>query len=223
MQHPRSNQLDYDVEDDATEIDAGPHWSIQRVSLATMPQPRPPLPRPPLRRPAATLPAPLRTPAFYSYAEEAARQHLDTERVAPLPMSDLESPWIVRLAAAWQRFAAPACGLIAGLILVVGYLATSSQGGSIATAAAPAPELVMPVAISVTAPDPVEDVRLDAPPPSVASTTAAEPATAPPSRVPAKRVAPKKRVISTASRSKRRPIRFDTSTPLGNLRPSRSF
>jgi len=222
MQHPRSNPLDYDVEDDATVIDAGPHWSIQRVSLAPMPQPRPPLPPPPLRRPAATLPAPLRTPAFYSYAEEAARQHLDTERVAPLPMSDLENPWIVRLAAAWQRFAAPACGLIAGLILVVGYLASSTQGDSSATAAAPAPEIVLPIAISVTAPDPVEPT--DAPPsPEVAAVAAAESVAAPPSRVPAKRLAQKKRVISTASRSKRRPIRFDTSTPLGNLRPSRSF
>jgi len=220
MQPPRSNQLDYDVEDDATVIDAGPHWSIQRASLARMPRPQPPLPPPPLRRPAATLPAPLRAPAFYSYAEEAARQHLDTERVAPLAMSDLESPWIVRLAAAWQRFAAPACGLIAGLILVVGYLASSSPTGAIATAPAPTPAIILPVEAAASTAL-VEDVRTDAPP--VAAVATAEPVAAPPSRVPAKRVASKKRAIATASRSKRGPIRIDASTPLGNLRPSRSF
>jgi len=234
MQHPRSNQLDY-VDDDATVIDAGPHWSMARVSRAhlSLVPPSPPSPLPPPRprplqisavAPRVPLPPPLRAPvAFYSYAEEAARQHLDTERVAPLPMSELESPWLGWLATAWQRFAAPACGLIAGLILVVGYLASSSQGAAIATTAAPSTAIRLPTELALQAPEPIEPVLAEPPPAAeVEPTLVAEPAAALAAHVPVKRSAPKKRV-STASRAKRGPIRIDASTPLGNLRPSRSF
>ena len=214
MLHPRSNPrvvLDYDVADDATEIDIGPHWSASRRSLQVLPRP--------VQISAAgrvALPPPLRAPvAFYSYAEESARRHCDTERVVPLSMSDLESPWLTNT---WQRFAAPACGLIAALIFVVGYLAYSSQGGAVATAAAPAPAIVMPVDVAVSEEAPVE---VEAP--SATETIRAETVPATSKHAATKRIAAKKRVTSTSSKTKRRPIRFDASTPLGNLRPSRSF
>lgn len=205
--HARSNPgaVDY-VENDETEVDGEPHWSIPRWAMV------PPLPRP-VQVSAAqrivALPPPLRAPmTFYSYAEHSARRHDITERVAPLPMSELESPWGVGLATAWQRFAAPACGLIAALILVVGYLAYSSQSPSIATAAAPAPAIVMPVEIAVTS-DPIVEPAAA----SAASKVEIVPTVVMP--VATKQTAQKK--------TKRRPVRFDASTPLGNLRPSRSF
>lgn len=208
------------VENDATEIDSEPHWSMTRRPSLTPVTPIAPLPRPvqvsAARRVA--LPPPQRTPvAFYSYAEESARRHDVTERVAPLAMSDLESPWLDNM---WKRFAGPACGLIAALILVVGYLAYSTgQSGAVATAAAPAPAIVMPVEVAVSEDLPAE---LEAP----SATETVREATVPMAmkQAPSKRIASKKRVssTSTSSKTKRRPIRFDASTPLGNLRPSRS-
>jgi len=178
----------------------------------------------------APLPAPT---AFYSYAEEAARQHLDTERVAPLPMSDLEDPW-VNLHGAWQRYAAPALGLIAALIFVVGYLAYSSQAnGGNATSAALAPTLTMPVVISPIDGDDSFNAPVEAPAAVPRTPTVPElaDATDAPAHRATKRTSAKKRVASStsstssgsssASKGKRRPVRLDTSTPLGNLRPSR--
>jgi len=302
MQTHRSNLLDY-VEDDATEIDHGPHWSSRRVSLGFMPPPvqrsaapllPAPLPLPlrtgavgtpaigaplvaspaaspvaspaaspvaspaasPVASPAASfvmrshavgapatgashvshpaiamrapLPPPLRAPTgFYSYAEDNARQQqLDTERVAPLSMSDLESPWLTHLHGAWQRFAAPALGMIAALILVVGYLAYSSQSGGNATSAALAPTLTMPVVVAPIVTEDSFNLPVDAPAASPRIPTVPEAAEAPAPRATSKRMSPKKRIStsstsSTASKGKRRPVRIDTSTPLGNLRPSR--
>ncbi len=251
MLSPRSKLLDY-VENDATEIDHGPHWSSRRVSLGIMPPPvqRSAAPLPPLRTSAVgtphtgapvvmhapvvmrapvvartPLPPPLRAPvAFYSYAEEAARQHLDTERVAPLPMSDLEDPWLSHLHGAWQRFAAPALGLIAALIFVVGYLAYSSQSrGGNATSAALAPTLTMPVEVAPIVTDDSFNLPVEAPAAAPRTPTVPDASDAPP-RTATKRMSSKKRVASSssASKGKRRPIRFDTSTPLGSLRPGRN-
>lgn len=168
------------------------------------------------------LPPPMRAPvAFYSYAEEAARRYDVTERVVPLPMSELESPWGVGLATAWQRFAAPACGLIAALILVVGYLAYSSQAGSVATAAAPRPSIIMPVEIAVSPEAAVQRAAEPAAEPEIEASVVAETVSAPVTAT--KRTAPIKRVGPASSKTRRRPVVIDASTPLGNLRPSRSF
>lgn len=177
----------------------------------------------------APLPPPLRAPtAFYSYAEDAARRHLDTERVAPLPMSDLEDPWVTHLHGTWQRFAGPALGMIAALILVVGYLAYSSQsGGGTATSTALGATLTMPVVVAPIVTEDSFNVPADPPaaePRAPTVPAAAETADVPPQRSTAKRMSSKKRISSsssTASKGKRRPIRFDTSTPLGSLRPGR--
>jgi hypothetical protein len=151
---------------------------------------------------------------FYSYAESQTQYGLDTERVVPLPMSSLRPSWEELLVKAWQRFAVPACGMIAGLIFVVGYLAYSSQRGvAIASSASPSAPIVMP-AIAMSAESPSED---ESPAPAVRMPTVSE-VHANPAKT-AKRVAPTKRV---ASSGKRRPIRLNDATPLGDLRPSRS-
>ncbi len=221
------------VDDAATEIDHAPHWSFNRASLQRMradvpslaSSPTLPVRMPPAVQMSSVRRAPLPPPArpFYSYAETQAAQHLDTERVAPLPMSALRPTWLEWLATSWTRFAAPACGAIAGLIFVVGYLAYSSQrGAGIATAAATAGPIVMPAEIAMTAPAPSEDI--DAP----SEVPAREPTVSPIAPV-AKAIAQTKRgggkrIASTKrpSASKRRPIRLNDSTPLGDLRPSRS-
>ena len=158
--------------------------------------------------------APVYMLPFYSYAESQTQYGLDTERVVPLPMSSLRPSWEELLVKAWQRFAAPACGMIAGLIFVVGYLAYSGQrGAAIASSASPVAPMVMP-AIAMTADAPNEDDVAPAPAmiPTVSEIHTAKPAKA--TKRPAKRVA--------SSSTKRRPIRLNDSTPLGDLRPSRS-
>jgi hypothetical protein len=189
-----------------------------------LPAPRlPPRLPPAVQRSAAnqtpSAPLPVIVPAnamlpFYSYAESQPQYGLDTERVAPLPMSSLRPSWEELLVKAWQRFAAPICGGIAGLIFVVGYLAYSSQSrAAIASSATQVAPIVMPAEIAMTAP--VEDEAPVVSPAAVAEPTVAEVHIAKPAK--AKR--PAKRV---ASSSKRRPVHLNDATPLGDLRPSRS-
>ncbi len=151
---------------------------------------------------------------FYSYSESQTQYGLETERVAPLPMSDLRPDWYVTLAKLWSRFAAPACGAIAGLIFVVGYLAYASQNrGALAASATPAPRIVMPVEVAVAAPAP-EEVRA----PTITTLAVADD-DAPIAK--AKRPTAKRVVTKRLSSNKRRPIRLNDATPLGDLRPSR--
>ena len=221
-----------DYTDDAsTEIDREPHWSSLRASLVTVRAQtvRPALPPrlpPAVQRSAAApvppRPAPVYMLPFYSYAESQAQYGLDTERVAPLPMSALRPDWSVALAKLWSRFAAPACGAIAGLIFVVGYLAYSSQSGraAIAATATHAAPIVMPaIAMSTDAPS---DDEGEPPAPAVMVPTVSEVHVAKPVKraVAGKRIASPKRVATSSS--KRRPIRLNDATPLGDLRPSRS-
>jgi hypothetical protein len=237
----KTTHSDY-ADDLATEIEHGPHWSQRRAAtvrpeLAAAPLP-PRLPRAyqvsavptagravqvaPAVRIAAVSHAPVRVPfyshaeqqvaqqpAFYSYAEAQNAQQLDTERVAPLPMSSLRPDWMELLDRAWTRFAVPAVGMIAGLIFVVGYLAYSSQGGAaVAGAAASSAEaapIVMSTEVAAAEQAPVADAPVVAPPaprePTVTKVNAKPP-------------------VKRAS-SKRRAVRINDSTPLGDLRPSR--
>ena len=214
----------------ATEIDREPHWSSLRASLVRVRAQtvRPEVPVPPrlpptVQRSAASVtpiaPLPVVAPLlpFYSYAESQPQYGLDTELVAPLPMSSLRPSWEELLVNTWQRFAAPICGAIAGLIFVVGFLAYSSQrGAAIASSATPIAPIVMPAEIAMTAPidEPVVS------PAALAEPTVAEVHTAKPAKSPAaQRVAPTKRL---ASSGKRRPVRINDATPLGDLRPSRT-
>ncbi len=228
----KTTHSDY-AEDLATEIDHGPHWSQRRAAtvppeLANAPLP-PRLPRAyqvsavptagravqvaPAVRIAAVSYAPGRVP-FYSHAEQAAQQpafysyaetqQLDTERVAPLPMSSLRPDWMELLDRAWTRFAVPVVGMIAGLIFVVGYLAYSSQGGNVIAGAAAAVEaapIVMPAEVAVAAEAPIADAPVAPREPTVTKVNAKPP---------------------VKKASKRRPVRLNDSTPLGDLRPSRS-
>jgi hypothetical protein len=229
------------ADEPATEIDREPHWSSLRQSLAQMTsralpraqtvRPELPAPRLPPRLPPAvqrsaanftpSAPLPVVAPPepvymlpFYSHAESQAQYGLDTERVAPLPMSSIRPSWEELLVKTWQRFAAPICGGIAGLIFVVGYLAYSSQSGAaIASSATPVAPIVMPE-IAMTAP--VEDEAPVVSPAAIAQPTVAEVHVAKPAKAtkrPAKRV---------ASSGKRQRIRLNDATPLGDLRPSRS-
>jgi len=86
----------------------------------------------------------------------------------------------------------------------------------------------MPAAVAIPAPAPtavdeVDDATTEEAPqvePTIEAPPAAK-AIAAPKRAPAKHVAtPKKRIV--ASLGKRRPIRLNDATPLGDLRPSRS-
>jgi hypothetical protein len=224
------------TEDLATEIEHGPHWSQRRAltvrpELATAPLP-PRLPRAyqvsavptvgravqvaPAVRIAAVSYAPVRVP-FYSHAEQQAAQQpafysytesqqLDTERVAPLPMSSLRPDWMELLDRAWTKFAVPAVGMIAWLIFVIGYLAYSSQGGKAvagAAASADAAPIVMATEVAIA-----EEAPVAAP---VVPLAMREPTVT--------KVNPKPAVKRA---SKRRPVRVNDSTPLGDLRPSRS-
>ncbi|MBL9016659.1 MAG: hypothetical protein JNL83_20900 [Myxococcales bacterium] len=220
----------------ATEIDHGPHWSqlprvAPRPEIAARPVP-PRLPRahqvnaadrsvaptppagiavpPPLPRAAAPV-------AFYSFAEEQAARAahepacpwaLDTERVAPLPYGSIRPSWIDALDRMWSRFAAPALGMIAGLILVVGYLAYSTQAAPIASAASAArpvaPAVVMTAELEEPA-VPAAELPIPRSEPTVAQVNAPAPAAKP----------------ARAKKAKRAPIRINDATPLGDLRPSR--
>ena len=222
------------ADESATELDREPHWSSLRASLvrvrAQTVRPEIPAPRLPPRLPPAVqrsaanltpnapLPVadePVYLLPFYSYAESQPQYGLETERVAPLPISSLRPSWEELLVRTWERFAAPICGAIAGLIFVVGYLAYSSlSGAAIASSAAQIAPIVMPAEIAMTAP--ADDAPVVSPAalaePTVSEVHTAKPANA--TRRPAKRVA--------NTSNKRRPIRLNDFTPLGDLRPGRS-
>lgn len=146
------------TDDEATVIDHGPHWSARPLTTLPRPvqrssvQPIVGIPRP-ARLVADPVPGPYMLPrAFYSYAEEQAAAALDTECVAPLPMSELRPDWQIWLAGTWARFAVPFCGLAAGLILIIGYLAMGGENRAIAASASPARSAIV--------------MRVDGPPPS---------------------------------------------------------
>ena len=220
----KTTHSDY-ADDLATEIEHGPHWSQRRAATVRPELPTPPLPPrlprayqvsavptvgravqvAPAVRIAAVSHAPVRVP-FYSFAEQQAaqQQQLDTERVAPLPMSSLRPDWMELLDRAWTRFAVPAVGMIAGLIFVIGYLAYSSQGGEAvagAAASAEAAPIVMPAEVAVAEQAPVVEAPAAPREPTVTKVNA---------KPPVKRA------------SKRKAVRINDSTPLGDLRPSRS-
>lgn len=233
-----------DADDDATQLDREPHWSSLPRSLVQMsaakaaplaarparlvPRPLPPRLPPARQRFAVTPSAPLPTVQpiasdymlpFYAYSESQSQYGLETEHVAPLPMSALRPDWYVTLAKLWSRFAAPACGAIAGLIFVVGYLAYASQDRSaLAASATPAPRIVMPVEVAVAAPA-SDEVRA----PTIPEATIADDVDDAPTAKPVKRAVPKRIATKRVSSSgKRRALRLDDATPLGDLRPSRS-
>ncbi len=223
------------ADESATELDREPHWSSLRASLVRvraqtvrpeLPAPRlPPRLPPAVQRsaanltPSAPLPVadePIYMLPFYSYAESQPQYGLDTERVAPLPISSLRPSWEELLVRTWERFAAPICGAIAGLIFVVGYLAYSSQNGAaIASSAAQIAPIVLPAEIAMTAP--ADDDAPVVSPAALAEPTVGEVHTAKPAKSTRR---PAKRVV--ASSSKRRSVRLNDSTPLGDLRPGRS-
>ena len=232
----------------ATEIEHGPHWSqlprvAPRPEIAARPVP-PRLPRahqinaadrvvaPTPVAPA--LPAAAAPVAFYSFAEEQAALaspqaalasppaacpwSVDTERVAPLPFGSIRPSWIDALDRMWSRFAAPALGVIAGLILVVGYLAYSTQAAPVASASASAATASRPVAPSV-----VMTAELDEPAAATEIAPPAAPVIAPPASPTVSQIntAPVAAKPARVKKSKRAPIRINDATPLGDLRPSR--
>lgn len=222
----------------ATEIEHGPHWSqlprvAPRPSLAALPKP-PPLPRAQqinaADRIVAPTPAPVLPPAaapvaFYSFAEEQAALasptdghlassasnpwNVETARVDPLPYGSIRPSWLDALDRFWSRFAAPSLGVIAGLILVIGYLAYSSQAAPIASAATSA----RPVAPAVVMTAEIEEADAPAPEPAaMRAPTVAQVNVAPP---------PVTAKPMRAKKAKRGPVRLNDATPLGDLRPSR--
>ena len=130
------------------------------------------------------------------------------------------------------------CGAIAGLILVVGYLAYSGQRGA-AIASAASPVMMEPAQVAVMPQaEPEADVQL-APEPvaepgdalaidQVSETDAETDADADATPEPAPRahrahaVARPLAKRHAASAHHRRPLRLNDATPLGDLRPSRS-
>jgi hypothetical protein len=239
----------------ATEIEHGPHWSqlprvAPRPEIAERPVP-PRLPRaqqinaadrivaptsplvPPLRASARPLPPAAAPVAFYSFAEEQAALALpqnpwaiDTERVEPLPYGSIRPGWLDVLDRMWSRFAAPALGMIAGLILVVGYLAYSTQAAPVASAASSA----RPVAPAVVMTAEIEELAELAPPMPAVMTAEIEQAVAPaPELSPAVREPTVARVNAAqpavkparVKKNRRAPVRINDATPLGDLRPSR--
>lgn len=212
----------------ATEIDHGPHWS-QLARVAPRPE-RAAVPVPP-RLPRAqqvnaadrvvvVTAAPPAPAPFYSFAEEQAALAapprdpwaIDTARVDPLPFDSIRPGWLDALDRLWSRFAAPALGMIAGLILVVGYLAYSSQAAPVASAATAA----RPVAPAV-----VMTAELDAPVAAAPAVTAT--AIEAPEAPAAAEAAPPRPAArpARAKKAKRGPVRVNDATPLGDLRPSR--
>ncbi len=222
----------------ATEIDHGPHWSQRvapRASLAALPKP-PPLPRAQQVNAAdrIVVPTPVAPPlphaaapvAFYSFAEEqAARTQsdsrlassahdpwaLDTARVDPLPFGSIRPGWLDALDRMWSKYAAPALGVIAGLILVVGYLAYSTQAAPIASAASASRPVAPPVVMTAEIEAPAQDLpaTVQELPAAVQAPTVTQVNVAP--------VAKPARV----KKAKRGPVHINDATPLGDLRPSR--
>lgn len=168
---------------------------------------------------------------------------LDTECVAPLPMSSLRPDWQIWLATTWARFAVPFCGAAAGLILILSYLALGSEKHAVAASvsAASSSAIVMRVdgpaptdrdaavrhAIAMarsgaTAPSatPMVDIEEAA---TTGTIVAAEPDEIEMDAVPMQR--PAKHVVRkrpTHGATKRGPITLNAATALGDLRVNRS-
>lgn len=225
------------TDDEATVIEHGPHWSAAPMTT---------LPRPVQRSSVQAMPAPgpyMLPQIFYSHAEHEASLALDTECVAPLPMSSLRPDWQLWIAAKWQRYAVPFCGAVAGLVLVLGYLALGGERPAIAASAAPSSSAIVmhvdapaptsrdaavrnaiAMARSGAAVAPAEMVDIEE-----AATTgtivAAEPEEIEMDAVPMQK--PAKHVVKHAKRAKavstkRGPIKLNATTPLGDLRVGRS-
>lgn len=223
------------TDDEATVIDRGPHWSVR---------PLPPLPRPVQKSAVAAAPPVARTApyvlptTFYSYAEEQSALALDTECVAPLPISEIRPDWQIWLAAKWARYAVPFCGAVAGLALVIGYLALGGERRAVAASATSTSAIVMRVdgpapshrdsavrdAIAMArtgaavAPAPLVEIEEAA---TTGTVVAAAPGEIEMDAVPMQR--PAKHVAKHAARpAKRGPIKLNASTALGDLRVSRT-
>jgi hypothetical protein len=239
------------TDDEATVIDTGPHWSAR--PLTTLPRPvqrssaHPPLASVrPARLVQDPVPGPYMLPrTFYSFAEERSAAALDTECVAPLPMSEIRPDWQIWLAATWARFAVPLCGAAAGLILIISYLALGGETRGVAAAATTTSTSAIVMRVDGPAPTnrdaavrnaiamarsgaavPTETAMVDI---EEAATTGTIVAAAPDEiemdAVPMQR--PAKHVVKHAKRakpsaSKRGPIKLNASTALGDLRVSRS-
>lgn len=228
------------TDDEATVIDHGPHWSARPLTT---------LPRPVQKSSVQpTLPGPYQLPrTFYSYAEEQASLALDTECVAPLPMSSLRPDWQIWLGAKWARYAVPFCGVVAGLILIVGYLALGGERRAVAAAASTTPSAIVmrvdgpaptsrdaavrkaiAMARSGAAAAPTEMPMVDVEEAATTGTiVAAEPdeieMDAIPMQKPAKHaVKHGTRAKPSMSSTKRGPIKLNAKTALGDLRVSRS-
>lgn len=222
------------TDDEATVIDNQPHWSSVRA-----------LPRPVQK--SAALPAPYMLPqTFYSFAEEQSSNALDTECVEPLPLSSIRPDWQLWLAAKWARYAVPFCGAVAGLVLVIGYVALGGEARAVAASASSARSAVV---MKVDGPAPTDrdaavrgaiqmarTMRSDTAnlvevgeAATAGTVVAAEPDEAVDAEeiemAPTQMVRPAKakrvRVAKPAS-TKRGPIKLNASTALGDLRVSRS-
>jgi hypothetical protein len=179
---------------------------------------------------------------FYSHAEEQSALALDTECVAPLPMSSLRPDWQLWIAATCTRYAVPLCGAVAGLILIISYLALGGERRAVAAAAAPASSaIVMRVdgpaptkrdaavrnAIAMArsgaaTPAPLADIEEVATTGTIVAAEADEiEMDAVPMQKPAKHVVKHSKRAKPAS-TQRGPIKLNAKTALGDLRVSRS-
>ncbi len=244
------------TDDEATVIDNGPHWSAR--PMTTLP---PPVQRSSVRaaRPAIQpmlvnarvtplvrdpVPGPYMLPrAFYSFAEEQSAAALDTECVAPLPLTEIRPDWQIWLAAKWSRFAVPFCGAVAGLALVIGYLALGGETRAVAAAATSSSAIVMRVdgpaptnrdaavrnaitmarsGAAVPAETPMVDIEEAATTGTIVAAAHDEiEMDAVPMQRPAKHVVKATKRAKPAS-TKRGPIKLNANTALGDLRVGRS-
>ncbi|MFN0248997.1 MAG: hypothetical protein ACKV2T_19080 [Kofleriaceae bacterium] len=243
-------------DDEATVIDHGPHWSAR--PLTTLPRPvQRSAAQPPVVNARVTslvrdpVPGPYLLPrTFYSHAEEQASRALDTECVAPLPMSELRPDWQIWFAAKWARYAVPFCGAAAGLLLIISYLLLGGESRAVAAAATkptssaivmrvdgPAPTnrdaavrqaIAMARSGAMTPSDPPAEMVDIEEAATTGTIVAAEPdeieMDAIPMQRPAKHVVVKhgKRKSSSGASAKRGPIKLNAKTALGDLRVSRS-
>lgn len=243
-------------DDEATVIEHGPHWSARPLTT---------LPRPVQRssvQPMVTnvrsarlvrdpVPGPYMLPrTFYSYAEEQAALALDTECVTPLSEAELRPDWQIWLSARWARYAVPFCGAVAGLALVIAYLAIGGEGRAVAAAATKSTSST--IVMRVDGPPPsdrdaavrkaIAMARSGAARPSIAASemvdieeaattgtiVAAEPEEIEPEEIemdaiPMKR--PAKHAVKKRAKpasTKRGPIKLNAKTALGDLRVGRS-
>jgi hypothetical protein len=243
----------HETDDEATMIDHGPHWSARPMTALPRPVQRSSV-QPPVVNARVTplvrdpVPGPYMLPrTFYSYAEDQASNALDTECVAPLPMSEIRPDWQIWLAATWTRYAVPFCGAVAGLVLIVSYLALGGESRAVAaTATTTSSAIVMrvdgpaPTNRDAAVRQAIAMARSGAITPSQqpkdmvdieeAATTgtivAAEPdeieMDAVPMQRPAKHVVKHGKRKATTATAKRGPIKLNVNTALGDLRVSRS-